>query len=167
MFNEFVLLVSERAISISLFLLAFWICYLITFIVATKTDNNTKPMSNKEYNSRCRKVGFLKYLPFIMAVIAFIFLCFVETTSDAWLSAFFMMFATGWISLICASVGSDYLVKLASRRGVPKDNPNIAYQAKEHVMGTAALIGGAASTAKNIKKNADKLMNVDNWDKMK
>ena len=149
------------------FLFILDIAYVIGFAIYTKTDSDTTPMSNEEYDSLCQSVGFMKILPFLIGVIIFVFLCLCDFMSDAWLFSLLFMLASGWSSCICASIGSAYLVKLADRREVPKDNPNIAYQHKEHVLGTSALIGGAASVAKNAKKNADKLIDVDSWGKKK
>ena len=149
------------------FLFILDIAYVIGFAVYTKTDSDSTPMSSEEYDSLCKSVGFMKILPFLIGVIIFVFMCFIDMLSDAWVFSLFFMLASGWSSCICASIGSDYLVKLAGRREVPKDNPNIAYQHKEHVLGTAALIGGAASVAKNVKKRTKELIDVDSWGKMK
>ena len=149
------------------FLFILDIAYVLGFVIYTKNDSDTTPMSNEEYDSLCKSVGFMKILPFLIGLGIFVILCFVDMLSDEWIFSLFFMLASGWSSCICASIGSAYLVKLADRREVPKDNPNIAYQAKEHVMGTASLIGGAASVAKNAKKRTKELMDVEHWDTMK
>ena len=62
--------------------------------------------------------------------------------------------------MIC---GSNYLLKSASNRRVPKDNPHICKEYENMVYGTVALIGGVASVVKNAKKRTKELMDVNSW----